>query len=158
MFYTNYLSQRVLLYQWLEDSLKLGEKVCEDSYHLQVHLQGQNKPGKSLVPKSANENTSSGGEPSPYKKIKSSPQDVKNFKAESRADVETNGSQEGPNSPRSSDTSPFSQSPSSTSPKSPSAPDMDVRLNNYYLILLCGDSMVFQFLFSVCKHIHLQAS
>ncbi|XP_058115532.1 DNA polymerase lambda isoform X7 [Magnolia sinica] len=39
---------RVLHYQWLEDSLKIGEKEPEDSYHLAVELEGANESAQSL--------------------------------------------------------------------------------------------------------------
>ncbi|XP_077222748.1 DNA polymerase lambda (POLL) [Tasmannia lanceolata] len=38
----------VLLYQWLEDSLKLGEKVSEDSYYLEVQLERVSESGQTL--------------------------------------------------------------------------------------------------------------
>ncbi|MCI82454.1 DNA polymerase lambda-like, partial [Trifolium medium] len=44
---------RVLLCQWLEDSLKSGEKLSEDLYVLKFDPQGEgiNEPDKSLDPK-----------------------------------------------------------------------------------------------------------
>ncbi|XP_019055096.1 PREDICTED: DNA polymerase beta isoform X2 [Nelumbo nucifera] len=38
----------VLLYQWLEDSLRSGEKVAEDSYNLNLDSEEGNDPEKSL--------------------------------------------------------------------------------------------------------------
>ncbi|KAJ6771722.1 DNA polymerase IV [Salix koriyanagi] len=94
---------RVLLYQWLEDSLRSGEKVSEDQYHLLVDMEGENTKDKSLVLKSVSEDTSSADELSPHnEKIKS---DVKEFKS----DAENKGLSEVPNSPGSSDNSPPSQ-------------------------------------------------
>ncbi|CAK7326956.1 unnamed protein product [Dovyalis caffra] len=109
---------RVLLYQWLEDSLRLGEKVSEDQYHILVDLEGENTKDKSLVLKLANENTSSSDELSPHsEKIKS---DVKSFKS----DAESKGLSEVPNSPRRrSDSSPLSRSP--TNPITSSTPHSD---------------------------------
>lgn len=94
---------RVLLYQWLEDSLRSGEKVSEYQYHLLVDMEGENTKDKSLVLKSVSENTSSADELSPHnEKIKS---DVKEFKS----DAEYKGLSEVPNSPGSSESSPPSQ-------------------------------------------------
>ncbi|KAB5537939.1 hypothetical protein DKX38_015472 [Salix brachista] len=94
---------RFLLYQWLEDSLRSGEKVSEDQYHLLVDMEGENTKDKSLVLKSVSEDTSSADELSPHnEKIKS---DVKEFKS----DAENKGLSEVPNSPGSSDSSPPSQ-------------------------------------------------
>ncbi|KAF9673879.1 hypothetical protein SADUNF_Sadunf10G0069800 [Salix dunnii] len=92
--------ERVLLYQWLEDSLRSGEKVSEYQYHLLVDMEGKNTKDKSLVLKSVSENTSSADELSPHnEKIKS---DVNEFKS----DAENKGLSEVPNSPGSSDSSP----------------------------------------------------
>ncbi|KAK6931103.1 DNA polymerase beta, palm domain [Dillenia turbinata] len=38
---------KVLLYQWLEDSLTLGEKQCEDSYVLKLEFEGETLSDKS---------------------------------------------------------------------------------------------------------------
>jgi DNA polymerase lambda len=104
--------QRVLLYQWLEDSLRSGEKVSEDQYHLLVDMEGENTKDKSLVLKLVNENTSSADELSPHnEKIKS---DVKKFKS----DAENKGLSEVPNSPGSSDSSPLSQTLTNPIPSS----------------------------------------
>lgn len=103
---------RVLLYQWLEDSLRSGEKVSEDQYHLLVDMEGENTKDKSLVLKLVNENTSSADELSPHnEKIKS---DVKKFKS----DAENKGLSEVPNSPGSSDSSPLSQTLTNPIPSS----------------------------------------
>ncbi|XP_037495611.1 DNA polymerase lambda isoform X2 [Jatropha curcas] len=113
---------KVLLYQWLEDSLRLGEKVSEDPYHVEVHLEEKSDQSKPLVRKSTNGNTSSSNESSPQKKIKSSLEDAKNFKADARAYAENNAVDVAPNSPRSSDGSPLTLSPTSSSPKTSSSP------------------------------------
>ncbi|KAG6759413.1 hypothetical protein POTOM_035890 [Populus tomentosa] len=103
---------RVLLYQWLEDSLRSGEKVSEDQYHLLVDMEGENTKDKSLVLKLVNENTSSADELSPHnEKIKSV---VKKFKS----DAENKGLSEVPNSPGSSDSSPLSQTLTNPIPSS----------------------------------------
>lgn len=103
---------RVLLYQWLEDSLRSGEKVSEDQYHLLVDMEGENTKDKSLVLKLVNKNTSSADELSPHnEKIKS---DVKKFKS----DAENKGLSEVPNSPGSSDSSPLSQTLTNPIPSS----------------------------------------
>ncbi|KAJ6983561.1 DNA polymerase lambda isoform X2 [Populus alba x Populus x berolinensis] len=103
---------RVLLYEWLEDSLRSGEKVSEDQYHLLVDMEGENTKDKSLVLKLVNENTSSADELSPHnEKIKS---DVKKFKS----DAENKGLSEVPNSPGSSDSSPLSQTLTNPIPSS----------------------------------------
>ncbi|KAF5746638.1 hypothetical protein HS088_TW06G00809 [Tripterygium wilfordii] len=72
----------VLLYQWLEDCLRLGEKVSEDPYHLEVDAEGENIADKSLTSHSTNRISSSDDEPSPSKKIRSSSDDSKNLKGE----------------------------------------------------------------------------
>lgn len=111
----------VLLYQWLEDSLRLGEKVSEDLYNLKVDREGDNNPDKSLVPKEANVNNSSDEEPSPGKKIRSSPEDSKNIKE----DGKNNALYEAPSTPRSSDDSPRTLSPVNTSPHTPDSFNKD---------------------------------
>lgn len=51
--------QRILSYQWLEDSLKSGERVLEDNYSLRLELEGDVSSSKS-----------SDDEPSPIKKMR----------------------------------------------------------------------------------------
>ncbi|KAI4314278.1 hypothetical protein L6164_027203 [Bauhinia variegata] len=65
---------RVLLYQWLEDSLKAGEKVSEDMYILNLEPQDEYIAHKSLGPKPASGSIPSGDERLQNKKIKSSPE------------------------------------------------------------------------------------
>ena len=91
--------QRALLYQWLEDSLRLGEKVSEDLYNIKVDREGDNIPDKSLVPKEANKNTTSDEEPSYSKKIRSSPEDSKNINAESKEDAKSSALYDAPSTP-----------------------------------------------------------
>ncbi|XP_057247177.1 DNA polymerase lambda isoform X2 [Beta vulgaris subsp. vulgaris] len=64
----------ILAYQWLEDSLRLGEKVSEDSYRLKEEP-GENVSHQSSAEASghANENSSGSEEVSPHKKLRSSP-------------------------------------------------------------------------------------
>ncbi|KAF2302467.1 hypothetical protein GH714_036449 [Hevea brasiliensis] len=113
---------RVLLFQWLEDSLRLGKKVCEDPYSVEVDLEGKSDPDKSLVKESADGNTSSSDEPSPQKKMRSSLEGLKNSSVVDRADKENNAVNIAPNSSRSSDTLRLALSPAITSPKAPSTP------------------------------------
>jgi len=121
------LLQRVLLYQWLEDSLRLGEKVSEDSYSLKVDPEGDNRP----VPKEANENTSGYEEPLNSKKIKPSPEDSKKTNAESKEDAKSNALYEEPSILGGSDESPQSISPANTCPNSPDALNKDVRFSSH---------------------------
>ncbi|KAJ9172088.1 hypothetical protein P3X46_015372 [Hevea brasiliensis] len=116
------LKGRVLLFQWLEDSLRLGKKVCEDPYSVEVDLEGKSDPDKSLVKESADGNTSSSDEPSPQKKMRSSLEGLKNSSVVDRADKENNAVNIAPNSSRSSDTLRLALSPAITSPKAPSTP------------------------------------
>ncbi|GJS60074.1 DNA polymerase lambda isoform X1 [Tanacetum coccineum] len=60
----------ILLYQWLEDSLRLGEKVSEESYIIQLSL-SQNPPKNSVEP--ADGQKSSDNQLHLNKKLKSSP-------------------------------------------------------------------------------------
>ncbi|KAL4639199.1 hypothetical protein ACB092_03G200200 [Castanea dentata] len=117
---------RNLLYQWLEDSLRLGEKVSEDLYNIKVDREGDNIPDKSLVPKEANKNTTSDEEPSHSKKIRSSPEDSKNINAESKEDVKSSALYDAPSTPGSSEDSPSTLSPVNTSPLTPDPSNKDV--------------------------------
>ncbi|XP_043703243.1 DNA polymerase lambda isoform X8 [Telopea speciosissima] len=67
----------LLLYQWLEESLRLGEKVPEDSYNLKLESEvgEEEKSLEAISSEPANDNNSGGGKPSPRKKIKNSPGD-----------------------------------------------------------------------------------
>ncbi|KAM3706488.1 hypothetical protein ACJW31_03G155400 [Castanea mollissima] len=117
---------RNLLYQWLEDSLRLGEKVSEDLYNIKVDREGDNIPDKSLVPKEANKNTTSDEEPSHSKKIRSSPEDAKNINAESKEDVKSSAPYDAPSTPGSSEDLPSTLSPVNTSPLTPDPSNKDV--------------------------------
>ncbi|KAL0004110.1 hypothetical protein SO802_011671 [Lithocarpus litseifolius] len=117
---------RALLYQWLEDSLRLGEKVSEDLYNIKVDREGDNIPDKYLVPKEANKNTTSDEEPSHSKKIRSSPEDSKNINAESKEDAKSSALYDTPSTPGSSEDSPSTLSPVNTSPLTPDPSNKDV--------------------------------
>ncbi|XP_030961280.1 DNA polymerase lambda isoform X2 [Quercus lobata] len=117
---------RALLYQWLEDSLRLGEKVSEDLYYIKVDREGDNIPDKSLVPKEANKNTTSDEEPSHSKKIRSSPEDSKNVNAESKEDAKSSALYDAPSTPGSYEDSPSTLSPVNTSPLTPDPSNKDV--------------------------------
>ncbi|XP_023877888.1 DNA polymerase lambda isoform X2 [Quercus suber] len=117
---------RALLYQWLEDSLRLGEKVSEDLYNIKVDQEGDNIPDKSLVPKEANKNTTSDEEPSHSKKIRSSPEDSKNINAESKEDAKSSALYDAPSTLGSSEDSPSNLSPVNTSPLTPDPSNKDV--------------------------------
>lgn len=67
----------VLLYQWIEDSLRL---VFADLYNI---------PDKYLVPKEGNTNISSAEKPSHGKKIRSSPANSKSKNAERQKDAKS---------------------------------------------------------------------
>eukprot|EP00257_Ricinus_communis_P016948 XP_015575271.1 DNA polymerase lambda isoform X4 [Ricinus communis] len=66
------LKVKVLVYQWLEDSLRLGKKVSEETYNVEVDLEEQSNKKQSLVGESTDGNASSGDEPSPRNKKPSS--------------------------------------------------------------------------------------
>ena len=70
----------VRLYQWIEDSLRLVEKVLADLYNIQ---------DKYLVPKEGNTNISSAEKPSHGKKIRSPPENSKSTNAESKEDAKS---------------------------------------------------------------------
>ncbi|XP_059448061.1 DNA polymerase lambda isoform X2 [Corylus avellana] len=117
----------VLIYQWLEDSLRLGEKVSEDLYSLKVDPEGGNRPDKSSVPKKSNGNTSGYEEPLNSKKIKPSPEDSEKTNAEeSKEDAKINALYDEPSTPGGSDESPHSISPKNTCPNSPDALNKDI--------------------------------
>ncbi|XP_057950363.1 DNA polymerase lambda isoform X2 [Malania oleifera] len=67
------LKQSVLTYQWLEDSLSLGEKKSEGSYYLNLELE-----------RNVAKNNSNADEPSQCKKIRPSLEDSKIVNAQSR--------------------------------------------------------------------------
>eukprot|EP00257_Ricinus_communis_P016945 XP_015575268.1 DNA polymerase lambda isoform X1 [Ricinus communis] len=112
------LKVKVLVYQWLEDSLRLGKKVSEETYNVEVDLEEQSNKKQSLVGESTDGNASSGDEPSPRnKKVRSSSlEDNKNKPGE-----DDNALIEEPNSPSaSSDSSDLTLSRASIGMKTPS--------------------------------------
>lgn len=116
----------MLVYQWLEDSLRLGKKVSEETYNVEVDLEEQSNKKQSLVGESTDGNASSSDEPSPRnKKVRSSSlEDNKNKPGE-----DDNALIEEPNSPSaSSDSSDLTLSRASIGMKTPSnSPSNDVR-------------------------------
>ncbi|KAK7309517.1 hypothetical protein RJT34_06315 [Clitoria ternatea] len=66
---------RILLYQWLEDCLKSGEKLSEDMYVLKLDLQGEHMPDKSSGPELTSPGITSDSSQLQNKKIKSSSED-----------------------------------------------------------------------------------
>ncbi|KAE8726080.1 hypothetical protein F3Y22_tig00007895pilonHSYRG00144 [Hibiscus syriacus] len=111
----------VLLYQWLEDSLAAGEKVSEDFYSLKVDPAGLDIPGKSQKPKLANINSSDYDEQSHCKRIKLSPEEIKQTNEERIGDIETNSAS------AASDTDPQSPISVPCSPENLSTQYMDVK-------------------------------
>ncbi|KAG8663303.1 hypothetical protein MANES_01G196700v8 [Manihot esculenta] len=114
---------RVLLFQWLEDSLRLGEKVLEDSYYVGVDSEGKGDPVKSPVKESADGNTSGSDEPSPQKKMRSSLEGLVDG-----ADKQNNAVKNSPDSPSSSDSLPFALSSTIMSPRTPRTPSQNSSL------------------------------
>ncbi|KAE8687997.1 hypothetical protein F3Y22_tig00111005pilonHSYRG00120 [Hibiscus syriacus] len=110
----------VLLCQWLEDSLAAGEKVSEDFYTLKVDPAGLDVPDKSQKPKLANRNSSDYDEQLHCKRIKSSPEEIKQTNEERKVDIETNSAS------ATSDTEPHSPSSVPSSPENLSTQDKDV--------------------------------
>ncbi|CAK9182496.1 unnamed protein product [Ilex paraguariensis] len=107
---------KVLLYQWLEDSLRSGEKVSEDSYIVSSESVGGDSPKKSLEEKPTHRKNSSSDEQSWQKKIRTSSEDSKNPSAE-RGDVTINNAGSGsPKTASGSSDSYRSLSPTSSSP------------------------------------------
>ncbi|KAJ4711176.1 DNA polymerase lambda [Melia azedarach] len=119
----------VIHYQWLEDSLRLGEKVSEDLYTIKLDSEGDNKADKSSNQMQGNGNASSEVESSPQKRIKSSNEDVEHFKSESRREMDVNALSEAPNSPTSSDSLPHTASTQSL-PYSP--PDLNKNITEIF--------------------------
>ncbi|CAN0924081.1 DNA polymerase lambda [Linum grandiflorum] len=95
---------------WIEESLRLGEKVSEDSYCIDVNSEGSNKSSRN-----------GDDESSPLKKVRSCdpPDIVESFKADSKSDSD---------SPRRSDSLNGSLSPGRSSPKSVSSSNTDLSL------------------------------
>ncbi|KAE8704445.1 DNA polymerase lambda isoform 2 [Hibiscus syriacus] len=105
---------------WLEDSLAAGEKVSEDFYTLKVDPAGLDVPDKSQKPKLANRNSCDYDEQLNCKRIKSSPEEIKQTNEERKGDIETNSAS------ATSDTEPHSPSSVPSSPENLSTQDKDV--------------------------------
>ncbi|XP_065860970.1 DNA polymerase lambda isoform X2 [Euphorbia lathyris] len=118
----------VLIYQWLEDSLRQGEKASENPYLLDVNLEGGSNQDKSFVKESVDRKASSADEQSPQKKFRSSFDNVKVFQADGVVDAEKGAENEKYDSPRSCDSLLLTSSPASLSPKTPSTPSKDSSL------------------------------
>ncbi|KAF8039968.1 hypothetical protein BT93_B2242 [Corymbia citriodora subsp. variegata] len=67
--------QRILLYQWLEESLRSGEMVSEDLYDLKLDLEKEKTSETPSVPKPADGSVSNGNELSQGGSIRSPPQE-----------------------------------------------------------------------------------
>ncbi|XVE92499.1 hypothetical protein REPUB_Repub01dG0102800 [Reevesia pubescens] len=119
-FCNNYLSQHVLVYQWLEDSLAAGEKVSEDFYVLKVDPEGVSIPDKNLKPEAANRNSSNDDEQLYCKRIKSSPEEIKHTNEERKGDTETKTAS------GASHSEPHSPCSITSSPEIPTTPHKDV--------------------------------
>ncbi|WCJ21710.1 DNA polymerase lambda [Euphorbia peplus] len=119
----------VLIYQWLEDSLRQGEKASENPYLLDCDLEGQrNQENKSVVKESDDSNASSADEKSPQKKFRSSFHNVKVSREDAAVDAEKGAENEKCDSPRSPDSSLLTSSPVSIGPKTPNTPSTDSSL------------------------------
>ncbi|XP_027361484.1 DNA polymerase lambda isoform X2 [Abrus precatorius] len=83
---------RILLYQWLENCLKSGEKLSEDMYVINLDLQGEHIPEKCLdsEPTDPNRSTSSDPQQLHNKKVKLSSEDMKIGNLESDDDRREN--------------------------------------------------------------------
>ncbi|KAL3631061.1 hypothetical protein CASFOL_024045 [Castilleja foliolosa] len=80
----------VLSYQWLEDSLRIGEKASEDLYTLSVDTEVTNKlkvTGEKNLPEHIDANHSIINDPNPQKKIKTCPDESKTVGLEERGNV-----------------------------------------------------------------------
>ncbi|KAE8656017.1 hypothetical protein F3Y22_tig00117012pilonHSYRG00363 [Hibiscus syriacus] len=110
----------VLLCPWLEDSLEAGEKVSGDFYTLKVDSAGLDVPDKSQKPKLANRNSCDYDEQLNCKRIKPSPEEIKQTNEERKGDIEINSAS------ATSDTEPHSPSSVPSSPENLSTQDKDV--------------------------------
>ncbi|XP_055962369.1 DNA polymerase lambda isoform X3 [Mercurialis annua] len=118
---------KVLDYLWIEDSLRLGEKVSEETYRVQIDFEGKGNQNKSIASELSNEQASSSDElSSRSKKFRSSSiENVKN----SKLDEEKNSIIKTPESPGgSSDNSALTLSPANLSPKAVTSPSQDSSL------------------------------
>lgn len=110
--------------------MRLGEKVSQDLYLIKLDSEGENIADRFSSHIQGNGNTSSDGESSHRKKIKSFTEEVEHFKAESKGDVEINALSEALSSPMSSESLTNTLSTASTSPDFSSHHIRDVRYSN----------------------------
>lgn len=119
--------QRVLLYQWLEDSLKSGEKQSEDMYILKVDPPDDNTPDKSLGPKPVEGSISGDDKGFQNKKIKSSAEDAAIVNLENSEDRRENALCSSPSTASSHDNSIGGLNYANTRPQTPDAENEAVR-------------------------------
>lgn len=147
MFYYGLL-QRILRYQWLEDSLVLGEKASEDSYILPIDkdeplprttvgekpeaVDKNNSKGGEAFPKSASAADSCHGEKLHPEKVSTSSEDLKKTSAEEKEKNIKSTISEASNSSSKSDDSSHYFSAEIQSPDSSAVDDKDVRLANLF--------------------------
>lgn len=137
------------------DSLKLGERVAEDSYMLSLgegesltssyvpkvsESASRNDPAESS-PKSAStkRKDSGSGEMIQHKSIRSTSQDSRSASLEDRKEIVNTAVSEAPSSDNKSDDTFYSLSPDSDSPSISRVQDKNVRLTKFvhYFILSC---------------------
>ncbi|KAI3770783.1 hypothetical protein L6452_01927 [Arctium lappa] len=104
----------ILLYQWLEDSLKLGEKVREESYTIQLGSPKNSSNEKSV--EYADVKESSDNQLHLYKKLKPSPINSESSSPEMKDTSLRNSVDVVPHIAYSSNNSSYPRSPSSISP------------------------------------------
>lgn len=80
-----------------------GARVSEDMYHLKLDPEEEIVADESSARGLENENAASDGETLHHKRIKSSNEEVENFKVESKRDEESDAASGRPSSPISSD-------------------------------------------------------
>ncbi|XP_028801866.1 DNA polymerase lambda [Neltuma alba] len=112
---------RVLLYQWLEDSLKSGEKLSEDMYILKVVPDEENVPDETLGPKPVNGSSSGDNKGLPNKRMKSSSEDTEIVNLDATEDRRENEVYSSPSTASSHDDSVGCLNYASTRPQSPNA-------------------------------------
>ncbi|XP_042498852.1 DNA polymerase lambda isoform X5 [Macadamia integrifolia] len=119
----------LLLYQWLEESLRLGEKVPEDSYSLKLDSEGgeEEKYLEAISSESVNDNNLGGGKPSPCKKVRLAPGDSNVASLVSGEDNRKVPGDEAPNTTGGSDDSThYTSSPENCSQYIPDASNRNI--------------------------------
>ncbi|CDP00211.1 unnamed protein product [Coffea canephora] len=109
----------VLSYQWLEDSLREGKKVLEESYILSLERGGGDKisnTAEETFPKLLNDVHSGASETLQRKKIRISPMDLADTNVKNTVKLEENAVPESPDSSSGSYVSMHSLSPEITDP------------------------------------------